>query len=91
MNHFCRYFDDDFEAAATRCYKCGGSGHMARDCVEEGRQRPCYLCAQFGHGSVVCPARLCFRCSRPGHMARECPNGYSRWLPCHAFYIDRDR
>ena len=77
-----RYFDEDFEGAASRCFKCGGSGHQARGCTEEGRARPCYLCAQFGHGSAECPARLCFRCRRPGHIARDCPNSYSKCALC---------
>ncbi len=24
----CRYFDDDYENAAMRCYRCGGAGHQ---------------------------------------------------------------
>ena len=93
--YISRYFDDDFEGAASRCFKCGGSGHQARECTEEGRARPCYLCAQFGHGSAECPARLCFRCRRPGHIARDCPNSYSKCVPqplichCATFVLER--
>eukprot|EP00890_Picochlorum_soloecismus_P001600 jgi/Picsp_1/2440/NSC_05901-R1_protein len=49
-----RYFDEDFEMGMT-CFKCGGYGHMARDCPNPQRQKPCFMCAEFGHSSRNCP------------------------------------
>ena len=35
-----RYFDDDFELAALRCFRCGGGGHREAECV---RVRFCFF------------------------------------------------
>lgn len=55
----CSYFDPDFEEAGRRCFKCGGRGHMARDCTNAAKERPCFLCAQLGHDSRDCPSSEC--------------------------------
>jgi cellular nucleic acid-binding protein len=69
-----RYFDPDFEEGGVRCFKCGGRGHMARDCTNAATVRPCYLCAAFGHDSKDCPSAVCWKCQRAGHQAKACPH-----------------
>ncbi|GAX74639.1 hypothetical protein CEUSTIGMA_g2087.t1 [Chlamydomonas eustigma] len=71
-----RYFDDvtlDVNLSG-RCFNCGKVGHRVSECTFAAREKPCYLCAQFGHEARACPAELCFRCGRPGHKSRDCPN-----------------
>lgn len=63
----CRYFDEDFEAASMRCYRCGGQGHMSFNCPNAEKQRPCYLCGQFGHNRADCPN------SEPLPASHACP------------------
>ena len=50
-----RYFDEDFEAAAIRCFHCGGSGHMAYQCTNERKRKPCFLCGSLEHQRNVRP------------------------------------
>eukprot|EP00884_Botryococcus_braunii_P010710 jgi/Botrbrau1/19640/Bobra.0003s0010.1 len=53
-----RYFDEDFEANAMKCYHCGGTGHLARTCRNEPRQRPCHICAQSHDRAMRVPPTL---------------------------------
>ena len=67
-----RYFDDDFELAAVRCFRCGGGGHREAECSRAPKTRPCHLCGDADHVARDCPRGLCFNCLRPGHRSRDC-------------------
>lgn len=64
-----RYF---LENAGPKCFNCGQSGHVLRDCPA-GSNIPCHLCGEVGHARNACPSEICFNCSRPGHQSRDCP------------------
>eukprot|EP00116_Pleurobrachia_bachei_P004029 sb/3464291/ len=58
-----------------KCYKCGKSGHQARDC--RGSEMVCYNCRGDGHIARECPSQedseqMCYNCSGTGHIARNC-------------------
>lgn len=72
-----RYWDRDI---STKCHQCGEIGHIANNCPNEEKLRPCALCAQLGHEMWGCPMKcVCFNCGIPGHQNRECP--HRRRLP----------
>ncbi|KAK7252971.1 hypothetical protein RIF29_37304 [Crotalaria pallida] len=73
------------------CFKCGGSGHMARNCNQKanaggGGSAKCYNCGGLGHMIRDCPkergnggGRACYKCGEIGHMAKDCDNGEMEW------------
>jgi hypothetical protein len=42
----------------NKCYNCGVSGHLSRDCPKES-----------GTGE-----KICYKCQQPGHVQSQCPN-----------------
>jgi len=67
-----RYFQP--EDTSINCFNCGGIGHYARNCTNQRRERPCFMCCHVGHTSFKCPNARCFRCRFPGHQAKDCRN-----------------
>jgi len=40
----------------NKCYNCGVSGHLSRECPKEsGGEKICYKCQQPGHVQSQCP------------------------------------
>jgi cellular nucleic acid-binding protein len=69
-----RYFDEDYEAAALRCFRCGQGGHRESECELPAKKKACHLCGFKSHVARDCPHGLCFNCLIPGHQSRDCPH-----------------
>jgi len=67
-----RYYDP--EDLSIKCFNCDGVGHMSFQCIEEKKERPCFLCGEMGHRKSDCPHDLCFNCQQSGHKSNECPS-----------------
>jgi len=69
-----RYFQE--ENTKVTCFNCQGKGHMSFQCIEEKKEKPCYLCGEMGHDRKFCPRDLCYRCNTPGHVSRDCTQNF---------------
>lgn len=43
------------DAGGRSCWRCGGGGHIARECPLGPAPKPCHLCGQLGHARYECP------------------------------------
>lgn len=74
------------DMTAHKCYNCGESGHIARDCPAGANPIPrndtCFKCGQPGHRAAMCTSsvdvRKCYACQEYGHTAANCPRGNNR-------------
>jgi len=68
-----RYWQADEPDLSTKCFRCGGVGHMAAECKNAAKVKPCPLCASTDHDFRACPSKqICFNCGIPGHVSRDC-------------------
>ena len=82
----------NMSSRGSDCFKCGQSGHWARDCrSDEENERP-RMSMGFGRGGGVLGALdKCYKCSRPGHFARECRVEADRCYKCNQLgHLSRD-
>jgi heterogeneous nuclear ribonucleoprotein G len=73
----------DWSGGHDDCFKCGHSGHWARDCPLVDGEDLDYFCKgggysfggsrSYGGGERSVGKDDCFKCGRPGHWARDCP------------------
>eukprot|EP01126_Amoeba_proteus_P025221 TRINITY_DN251_c0_g2_i1.p1 TRINITY_DN251_c0_g2~~TRINITY_DN251_c0_g2_i1.p1 ORF type:complete len:426 (+),score=63.17 TRINITY_DN251_c0_g2_i1:23-1279(+) len=64
-----RFWDE----TSLLCRSCGARGHRDTHC-RQIPDRPCPLCANYGHTISMCPNELCWNCFSPGHKSNQCHN-----------------
>ena len=58
----------------TRCFKCMGYGHLARDCKGPDRSRQCFRCGSEEHKGAACTATAkCVLCTEQGKEDTHVP------------------
>lgn len=58
------------ESWPRTCFKCGRSGHTARECSSAGYV--CHKCGAVGHVARECPETVCYKCGKKGHISPHC-------------------
>ena len=51
--------------AEKTCYRCGGTGHISRECTQAGG----------APGGGRAGGQECYKCGQQGHIARNCSQG----------------